>query len=198
MSLLNVLLNQLGGDSLKGLTSSLGGDKSATQSAIASALPMLLGALTKNASKPEGAASLQRALGAHDGSVLDNLGGLFGSGDTSDGDGILKHTLGDQRGVVEQSVAKSSGLDLAKVGPLLAMLAPVVMGVLGKKQRESKLDSAGLSDMLRQDRRTAEAAVPQLKGIRALLDRDGDGQIADDLLGVLTGGGLGSLLGGRR
>ncbi len=198
MSLLNIVLDRLGGDSLEGLTKQVGADEAATQSAIAAALPMLMGALTRNASKPEGAASLHRALAKHDGSVLDNLSGLFGSGDTSDGEGILKHALGDRRGLVEQSVAKSSGLDLAKVGPLLAMLAPVVMGVLGKQQRESNLDEGGLSDMLRQDRRTAEAAVPQLKGMRAMFDRDGDGEIADDLMGLLTGGGLGGLLGGRR
>lgn len=197
--ILTQLLGQLSGGSLDPLSNKVGASQSSTQAAIGAALPMLLGALARNASDTDGAASLHRALAEdHDGSVLDDLGGFFSADGRSDGDGILKHAFGDRREAVEMGVAQASGLDIKKVGPLLAMLAPVVMGMLGKQQRKGQLDAGGLADMLGQERRATERQAPSLKGLGALLDRDGDGQVADDLLGGIGKDLLGSFLGGRR
>ncbi len=42
------------------------------------ALPVLMGAMQKNASTPEGAVGfLGAVMGKHDGGILDNLSGLF-------------------------------------------------------------------------------------------------------------------------
>ena len=46
------------------------------------ALPLLMGAMKRNTATPEGANGLMGALNnsKHDGSILDNLGGLFNGG----------------------------------------------------------------------------------------------------------------------
>ena len=196
-SLISLLIDQLGGDAVSDIAGQIGGDGESTQRAIAAALPLLLGALTRNSSSSEGAASLHRALARdHDGSLLDDLGGYLKKPDTQTGDGILRHALGDRRGTVEKGLSRSSGIDPAAAGKLVAMLAPVVMGALGKARREHDLDEAGLAGMLNAEQSLAEAAAPELKGLGRLLDRDSDGDLTDDLLDI--GGGLvGKLFGGR-
>jgi hypothetical protein len=78
-------------------------------------------------------------------------------------------------------VAKASGLDPAKAGALLTMLAPVLMGALGKAQRSGGLDAGGLASMLGEEK---QRMSPAAGGLLALLDRDGDGSVVDDVLGM--------------
>jgi hypothetical protein len=109
---------------------------------------------------------------------------------TVDGAGILRHTLGNKRTVIEDAVGQSSGLGKEKSGRLLEMLAPIIMGSLGKTRREGNLDAGGLSDLLAQSRR-AIADKDQQQGqsldiLTSLLDADGDGNIMDDLPGLLA------------
>ena len=196
--MLGGLLKQLSGDEIETLSSTLGTDPNQTNAALAAALPLLLQGLAQNASNDDGAASLHRALMRdHDGSVLDNLEAFLRNPDMSDGEGILGHILGDRRKAVETGVSSSSGLDMSKVGPLLATLAPILLGALGKRQRTESLDRGGLADMLGRERASIQNKAPELGGLAVLLDRDGDGQVADDLAGIGTGL-LGKLLGGRR
>ncbi len=60
------------------------------------------------------------------------------------------------------------------------MLAPLVMGALGRESRSKGLDVGGLTSMLAGERKVAEGSA-SLGGLAALLDADSDGQIADDV-----------------
>lgn len=187
----------LGGDLQRQLGQRIGADPQATGSAIEAALPMLLSGLSRNASEPGGAESLLGALrNDHDGSVLDDLGGLLGGtlgGRTANGAGILGHVLGDRQETAQRAVARSSGLDGAQAAQLMAMLAPIVMGVLGRTQRSQGLDAGGLASMLQSEQASAAEARPDLMGLATqLLDRNNDGSVLDDLMK-----GLGGLLGRR-
>jgi hypothetical protein len=69
----------------------------------------------------------------------------------------------------------------------------MVMGMLGKAQREKGLDAGGLSDMLSGERRAAEASAPDLSSLAGLLiDSDGDGLDMGDIT-KLGGSLLGNL-----
>jgi hypothetical protein len=189
MSLVEGLLKQLAGGGLNQVSQTLGTDESAAARAVGAALPMILGALAKNAQSDDGAAALSRALNRdHDGSALDNVAGTLSGYQTGPGAGILKHVFGERRGAVEQGLAKSTGIDPAKAGALLTMLAPLVMGALGKAQRTDALDPGGLAAMLGQERQRIPggSSNPLLR----LLDTDGDGSIIDDV-----GGFLGKMMG---
>jgi hypothetical protein len=196
-SILDTIQQQLGPDTIQQISAALGADPSATSSAVSMALPALLGGLSHNASTPHGAAALDQALGEHDGSILDNLGGLggglgglLGGGGGAGGIGgaILGHIFGGKRGAVEQGVGNASGLNAGQVAQLLAMLAPIVMGALGKMKRERGIDASTLPQVLPQAGTMTSAGGFDLSSI---LDSNHDGQIADDV------GNLGkSILGG--
>ncbi len=192
-----MLTQQLtGGDNLGQLSRQLGADSGATQQAVGAALPMLLGALAKNSSRADGAEALNRALDKHDGAVLDDLGGFLNSPNIDDGNGILGHVLGNKRQAVEAGVSKASGLNTSMVTKLLPMLAPVVMGALGRQRRTQNMDAGGLAGMLGGERQAIEQSNPAFGMLGKLLDQDGDGNIADDIANMGKGL-LGGLFGKR-
>jgi hypothetical protein len=187
----------LGGDIQRQLGDRIGASPEATQNAIQAALPMLLSGLASNASQPGGAASLHAALERdHDGSLLDDLGGLLGGragGRATDGGGILGHVLGERQAVTQRAVGQASGLNSAQVMQLMVTLAPVLMSALGRTQRARGLDADGLASMLRGERDTVARQQPGLMGLaNQLLDRNRDGSALDDLIQ-----GLGGMLGKR-
>lgn len=182
-SLLEALQGTMGPGTVSSLSRQLGTDSNATGNALGAVLPLMLEALTRNASSPEGAASLHGALARdHDGSVLDDLQGYVDRPNLAAGDGILGHVFGNRRSAVEQGIGLSSGLDAGDVAKLMATVAPLVMAYLGRRQRESGLDSAGLGRALGEERDRAVAAEPVLGGLASILDADDDGSVVDDLM----------------
>jgi hypothetical protein len=189
MSMLDMLQERLGGDAVRQISQRLGTDPGTTQSAIAAALPMIVGGLAKNAQDPAKAGSLATALQKdHDGSILDNVAGYLGGAQPGgDGAGILGHVFGGHKGAVEQGVSQASGMEPGKTSALLSMLAPLVMGALGKSARERGLDPGGLASMLGGEReRAAQQAPGGLMGmLSGLLDKNHDGSVVDDIGGMI-------------
>ena len=184
-TLLSMLTQQLGGDTMKKISSQLGADENATKGAVSASLPLLISALSKNASSDDGANALSNALSKdHDGGILDNLQGYLGKSDTSVGEGILRHTLGGKQETVQKGLSKSSGLDASSTGKLMSMLAPMVMGALGKVKQEKGLDTQGLAGFLGQEKEELERTEPKAMGFMSnLLDADRDGDVdASDLI----------------
>ena len=185
-SLLDNLQQYVSGDTLQQLSSQLGADPGTTKSAISTALPILVGALARNASTTEGASSLDTALNDHDGSILDNIGSAVSNYQQGPGAAILGHVLGGSREPVVQGVSKSSGLAPDKTGALLQMLAPLVLGALGKARRQNGLDAAGVSSMLGAEAQEAGSRMPGgLGSILQMLDRNRSGSVMDEAAGML-------------
>jgi len=199
MSLLDELMSQLGDGPTRDIGDRLGVDQGTASKAIAGALPMVLGGLARNAQKSDGAEALLGALGRdHDGSLLDDLGGYLGSDRGAGGEKIVGHVFGGGKGNVEAALGQLSGLGSGKSGQLLAMLAPIVMGALGKQQRAKGFDAGGLAEMLGRESQGAGAGKGDaMSQIGELLDRDGDGDFTDDIA-KMGKGLLGGLLGGKR
>lgn len=187
-SILEAVRQQLDPNTIQRISQQLGADPATTSNAIATALPALVGGLSRNAASPEGALALNSALDQHDGSILDNLGGLLGGGGGGGlggaGAAILGHIFGGRRGTVEEGVGNASGLDAGRAAQLLTLLAPIVMGVLGKMKREKGLDASGLPGVLQ-------------GGGGSMLDANNDGSVADDLL-RMGSSALGGMFGGKR
>jgi len=197
-SILEGLAQQLDEDTITRLSQQIGADPELTSQAIQVALPVLIGGLANNASSPEGAGALDAALARdHDGSLLDDLGALLGDGATSDrardGIGILTHILGGRQETVEGGLERATGLDRSQVMRLLALLAPIVMAYLGRRKRERNLDANGVGDELQNERARLDEHSSGIGGMLGqLLDKDGDGSVADDLFRMAPGvlGGL--------
>lgn len=203
--ILDLLNSDLGKQIIGGVSGQTGQPKNKTADVLSMALPVLMGAMKKNAATPEGAQGLMSALsGKHDGGILDNLGGLFGGGVdksvTDDGAGILGHILGGKQPAVESALSQKAGIDAGSVGQILKVAAPILMGYLGKQTRQNNVkDASGLGGLLG----SALGNQPQQNQslITSLLDADGDGSVLDDVAGMVLGGGkkkggLGGLLGG--
>lgn len=197
-SLIDLVHQQLDPQAISQLSRQLGADEDTTRQAVPAALTALLGGLSNNASQPQGAQQLSGALSRdHDGSLLDNLSDFFGNSQGGQGAGILGHIFGNRIPAVESQVGNATGLNQGQVTRLLMLLAPVVLAALSRRQQQQGggLNPGGISDILRGERTHIEQRNPQNRGLlESILDRDGDGQILDDLTG-LAGGILG---GGRR
>jgi hypothetical protein len=193
MDLMGILDNALNSDTVKQISRQLGTDESSTISAIQAALPMLLGGLANSSASQVGASSLLTALDRdHDGSILDDLGGFLGDYLSGRGQGILGHIFGAQEGAVERGVSNASGLDLSKVGPLLLMLAPIVMGALGRARREHEIGAGDLQRELRAAAQQTGGNQGLLGALSSMFDMNRDGSAVDDIAGMLgraVGGG---------
>jgi len=158
----------------------------AASSLVRAALPLLVGGLARNAQRSEGAGALASALQRdHDGSVLDDIAGFLGSGQApSAGAGILGHVFGGRTDVIATALARSAGVDAGQAQQVLAMLAPLVLGALGRATRQEQLGPDGLAERLQQERQQLPGGS-QLGGLlTGLLDQDGDGSVMDDLADI--------------
>lgn len=204
--ILDLLNSDLGKTIISGVSGSTGTDQNKTSSVLTMALPVLMKAMERNAASPQGAEGLMNALSnKHDGSILDNLGGLFGGGVDdnvkTDGDKILGHVLGQKRQGVEQIIGQKAGIDAGSVGNILKVAAPILMGVLGKQARQNNVSSQNDLGGLLGGLLGGSSAQKEQSFLESILDADGDGSIVDDVAGMVLGGakkkgGLGGLLGG--
>ena len=195
------LLAQLQGAPMQQMSSQLGIGEQQTSQAVATALPLLLGALGKNASQPQGAQALLGALQKDHAGGGSNIAGLLGSvlggggGRQTDGAGILGHILGSSQQRAESGLAQASGLDGNKAGQLMKMLAPLVMAFLARQTQQGDASPQALGAMLGQEEQQIRQEGGGAAGLLgAVLDQDGDGKLGlGDMLKI-----GGSLFGGKR
>lgn len=145
------LLEQFGSSELEQISNKIGANSAQTKEAVQGALPTILGALSQNASNNNGASNLMSALDRdHDGSVLDDIGGFISNYQNGSGEGILKHALGSNLTQAEQSISAKTNLDHGQTHEVFKMLAPVVMGFLGKQKKQNNLGASDLGVILSQ------------------------------------------------
>jgi hypothetical protein len=187
MSLLELIQQQLGGQAVDNISQKLGADRGTTGNAIDAALPLLLSAVARNASNPDQAQSLERAVSQdHDGSILNDVPGFINRAESGPGAGILSHVLGDRQQTVQNGLSQATGLDTGKTAQLLMMLAPLVMGALGRAKQERNLDAGGLSTLLAGENEHLKESAPGVMGaLSRFLDRNNDGSVMDDVSGMI-------------
>ncbi len=188
MDLLETLTSQLSGANLTNLSSQLGSDESQTQAGISAALPLLLGALNKQADANPDAVAQFADQEASSG-LLDDLGGFLGKSDNGQGPALVSQLFGGNTDNAAAGVAQVSGLSAGAAGSLLQNLAPIIIGMLGKQRQSGGLDAGGLAGLIGtmsgQSRQGANSGTMGLLG--NLLDRDGDGSVIDDVAGMIGG-----------
>ncbi|MGN6111764.1 MAG: DUF937 domain-containing protein [Luteimonas sp.] len=208
------LLSRLAGAPAEQIAQRLGITPSQASTAIGAALPLLLGALGRNASQPQGAESLFGALKEH---RERDIGGVLDAAMQGEAQGpqILGHMFGARQPRAEQAVGQATGIGRDKAGMLLRWLAPIAMAYLAKRMfsmrhppqaATSQADGAGaatgtatpspqvLGEVLHHETQQASRQHGGLLG--AVLDRDGDGDVDfSDLLkagGSILGAGTGA------
>lgn len=199
--LMNILQSQLGDEQfIKQLSQQIGGaEPEKTKKAATGIVSTLMSAMAKNAATPEGANSLASALERdHDGSILDDAIGMLSGQNQQvsnasrmlNGSGILSHLLGGKQSGAVKMISQMSGLDDQKTGNLMTMLAPILMGALGKTKRQKGMDASDIFNLLNgsltaQKQSTGNQTMDM---ITRFIDQDGDGDITDDAMRI--GGSL--------
>lgn len=188
------LLQQLAGEGITQISRKIGADEKTTNAALSVALPLLVSALAKNASKTNGAQSLNQALAKdHDGSILNDVPSYLENPEAANGAGILEHVLGSQQPVVSSGLKQATGLDSGQVDQVLQIAAPLIMGALGQQQQQKGFDTNDLSTYLGSQQQKAQNTNPDLMGaLNTLLDTNKDGSAVDDVIGM-----MGKLFGGK-
>jgi len=204
--ILDLLNSDLGKTIISGVSNQTNQPQNKTQDVLTMALPVLMAAMKRIAATPQGAEGLLSALNSkHDGSILDNLGGLFSGGVDSnvmtDGSKILGHVLGNKQQNVQAAISQKSGIDANSVAQILKVAAPILLGILGNQAKKENVNSSNGLESLLGGMLSGNSSKNEQSFLESILDADGDGSVIDDVAGMVLGGskkkgGLGGLLGG--
>jgi hypothetical protein len=196
--IMEMVNSDLGKQIIGSISEKTGVNASEASTVVANGLPALLAAMQNNLSG-DGASGLLNAItsGKHNGAILDNVSGFLNGNDFTDGSKILGHVLGDKQENMVQGLSSKTGVDSSIIAKILPMLAPLVMGYLGKKANNTNVtnnsDLGGLLGGLLSN--SGGSSI-----LTSVLDQNGDGKLdVSDAMSAISGkkkGGLGGLLGG--
>lgn len=201
MDLMSLLKDQLTPEMIAQLSQQTGAAPAQTATAAEGIFSTLLGGLAKNASGGGAEAILGALDKNHDGSILNDVMGLLSGnagGVAANGAGILGHILGGQQQGAAQVISQASGVQQSGVADMMMKLAPMVMGVLGqqKQQQGAGFDASSLMSMLGGAVQT-QSGNPLMQLATQFLDKDHDGSMVDDLMGMVGSRLLGGMFGNK-
>lgn len=184
MTQLNDLLSQLTKSSVvKTMGKQVAAQPDQVKQLIQLGLPTLLQAMNQNASTPQGAKALSKALDDHKEDPVSNISAFLKNVDTQDGAKILGHVLGSKSSGVERKLSAQTGLQPNQVNGLLTQLAPLVMGLLGQQKAQQGISTDGIGMLLGGLLGNSD----MLGMVSSLLDSDKDGDVMDDVSKLLGG-----------
>ena len=211
MSLLDLITGSTGNQVAEQAENKFGISKSQIIALLIVAAPLVISYLKKKSENADEADTLNAALDKdHDGSILNDPAQAHNRG--QEGDSILGHIFGGEKANVENQLSQNTGISMDKIGPIMAMLAPVIMGYIGQQKQANNVTSGGglgdlLGGILGGSAQEAQASNNPLSDILGSVlggASQSSGGLGDILGGVLGGGGqqqsqqggLGGLLGG--
>ena len=220
MNLIELITGNAGNQVASQAENKFGISKNQIIALLAVAAPLVISYLRKKSQEdPNEAEALNNALDKdHDGSILDNPAQVESR--LQEGGSILDHIFGGQKAQVENQLSQNTGISMDKIGPVLAMLAPLIMGYIGKEKQSNGVNSGGgLGDLLggilggAQNQAQAEPSNPLNDILGSVLgggSQQSSGNPLNDSLGSVLGGGqqqqqqqgglgglLGRILGGK-
>ncbi|ASW75775.1 hypothetical protein IQ37_01770 [Chryseobacterium piperi] len=178
---------------------------------LAVAAPLIISYLRNKSKDSKEAEALNKALEKdHDGSILDDASQVETR--QAEGGSILNNIFGSDKQNVENQLSQNTGISIDKIGPVLAMLAPVIMGYIGKEKQQNNVGAGGLGDLLggilgsASNQAQSQQSNPLNDILGSVLGGGGQSQSSgnplNDILGNVLGGGqqkqqggLGGILG---
>jgi len=165
-SLVEGLMKQMiSGDNLSLMSKTLGSDEKSTKTALEMGLPLLLGAMSNKASKPEGSDAIINSLSQLGGSnPMDDMASYIGGSGSSQGTNMLSSILGSSLQPIQQAISKKTGLPASIVGQLLSMALPILLGSLMKSSSKQSIGQDEISKMLAKQSKMALSSSPEAAG----------------------------------
>jgi hypothetical protein len=162
-NLVSLIMQFLTPDVISRIASALGLDRNSAQTAIGAAVPALLAGFTGAAASPGGAQDLLSGIKQQSG-ILGNFTNMIGGGQSTlldQGSSLLRSVIGGQdQAAIAGAVSKYAGIGQGAGNSLLAMLAPVAMGVIGKQLGGRNLDVGSLTGLLASQKDQIVQAMP--------------------------------------
>ncbi|WP_066440700.1 DUF937 domain-containing protein [Chryseobacterium sp. CCH4-E10] len=193
MSLMDLLTGNTGSQVAERAENKFGINRNQVLALLAVAAPLIISYLSKKSQSANEAESLNTALDKdHDGSILNDV--TQAEARQSEGNSILNHIFGGEKQTVENQLSQKTGISIDKIGPVLAMLAPIIMGYIGKEKQQSNVGAGGLGGLLESilgnasSQTKKEQSNPLNDIIGSVLGNDNKKKGDED-------GGLGSILG---
>ena len=187
----NLMKELASGDNLSALSKSVGGDDKTVKSALGMGLPLLLGSMSNNASKPGGADVLMKMLTQMGSSnPMDNISAHLSNPEAAGGSGMVSNLFGSQMVPVQNAISQKTGLPPVAVGKLMAIVTPMIMGHVGKMSTQQNMDSKGLSNLLGDQSKMAMQSSPETANMakQLLAMQEGSGGGIMGMLKKLLGG----------
>jgi hypothetical protein len=175
-NLVSLVMQSLTPDMVGRIATALGLDRNKVQSAISGAVPALLAAFNDVATQPGGAQRLADAAQQQSG-TLGNLASVLAGGGQSSlldkGSQLLSSLVGGQgQNSLIGAISKFTGLGQGTSGSLLGILAPIVIGTIGRHQSAGRaLDANGIANLFASQKDNIAAALPS--GFGSLLSGTG-------------------------
>ncbi|MEA5460566.1 OmpA family protein [Arcicella sp. LKC2W] len=155
MNLFGELKELLLGDVANKAANLLGEKEDKVKTAIEGLIPTFVGGLMKRASNEAGATTLMNVVkkGNHDGSIIEQIGNLVNNKDSfaqivEKGNGLVSMLLPDKKSSIATMISQFAGVRNSSATSLLSIVAPIVVGKLGKMVSTQNLDKAGLANTL--------------------------------------------------
>ncbi|SEM19264.1 hypothetical protein SAMN05421856_101651 [Chryseobacterium taichungense] len=147
MSLIDLLTGNTGNQVAERAENKFGIGRNQIIALLAVAAPLIISYLRKKSQDTHEAESLNAALDKdHDGSILNDVSQAEAR--QSEGNSILTHIFGGEKGNVENQLSQKTGISIDKIGPVLSMLAPVIMGYIGREKQQNNVGAGGLGSLL--------------------------------------------------
>lgn len=160
-------------------------DEETAQGAVATAVPLMIGGLSRLAAQPEGSLALFETLEdeEEDKGFFSSMGSILTSPlALAAGGMIVNRMFGSKKGPIEAGLSAAFGLGRRQTGGLMMAVAPVVMKSIRRHRREDDLDAAGVAGLLRREEEELRGESEELDGLMGLLDRDDDGKAMDNIV----------------
>ncbi|HVZ15500.1 MAG TPA: OmpA family protein [Terriglobales bacterium] len=181
-SLVDAVKSYLTPGVMQSASSLVGESGTSTVNAMHGAVPGLLGGLLNYTSTREGADSLAGAMRQGNyGAVLDNPTSLFSGGSatssmSSVGQSLIGRIFGNRASSVADAIASSSGVRSSSASTLMSLMAPLVLGVMGKMIGSQGVSGASISNLLQSHRSDIVGSSPP--GLSRLLGFSGTGPVS--------------------
>ncbi|GEN67506.1 MULTISPECIES: DUF937 domain-containing protein [Chryseobacterium] len=198
MSLIDLLTGNTSNQVAEQAENKFGISKNQVIALLAVATPLIISYLRNKSQDAKEAEALNSALDKdHNGSILNDASQVEAR--QAEGGSILDHIFGGQKSTVENQLSQNTGISIDKLGPILAMLAPVVMGYIGQQKQQNNVGAGGLGDLLggilgnASSQAQAQQSSPLNDILGSVLGNGGQSQSSgnplNDILGSVLGGG---------
>lgn len=155
MNLFEELREVLVGEVASKAANILGEKEEKVKTALEGLIPTVVGGLMKRAANEAGATTLMNVVkkGNHDGSIIEQLDDLLKNkesfaGLVEKGNSVVSMLLPDKKSSIAAMISQFAGVRNSTATALLSVVAPLVVGKLGKLVTSQGLDKNGLANII--------------------------------------------------